>query len=304
MKNLLVRLLAAAGVMALPLLTSAAPAILGGHYPAGAEGIKGASLPPPGVYFKDYNFFYFANEFKGPQGPPVFDVFAYVNAPRLIWMTDLKVLEANYGMDVIVPFGYTSVKAGGPGVQAQRSFGLADIQIEPLLLGWHWKQFDLSAAYAVWVPTGDFDLNDGSKQGKGFWSHMLTLGGTWFPDEEKTWAVSLLNRYEFHHQNNDMNVTPGQTLTVEWGLSKSLSKLVDVGVIGYYQQQTTSDRGDGIPAVVSVSNLKDRVVGVGPEITIVCPKTGIFTSLRYIREVEASDRSAGNLFTITFIKRF
>jgi hypothetical protein len=24
---------------------------VGGHYPAGVEGIKGASLPPPGLYF-------------------------------------------------------------------------------------------------------------------------------------------------------------------------------------------------------------------------------------------------------------
>ena len=35
---------------------------------------------------------------------------------------------------------------------------------------------------------------------------MLTLGGTWYPDKEKTWAMSLLNRYEFCHEQEDTQV--------------------------------------------------------------------------------------------------
>ncbi len=50
------------------------------HYPAGVEGIKGSSLPPPGVYFRDYNYIYFADQFT--EGPPSFDLFANVQAPR------------------------------------------------------------------------------------------------------------------------------------------------------------------------------------------------------------------------------
>jgi hypothetical protein len=74
-------LLLASGLLS---LTLQAQPIVAGHYPVGAEGIKGGSLPPPGVYFRDYNFFYFADNFK--DGPPQFDIFAYINAPRLIWI--------------------------------------------------------------------------------------------------------------------------------------------------------------------------------------------------------------------------
>ena len=133
--------------------------------------------------------------------------------------------------------------------------------------------------------------------GKGYWAHMLTFGGTWYPDPEKTWAVSLLNRYEFNHEQQKTQTTPGQSLTMEWGLSKSIRKTIDVGLIGYYQQQTTKDRG---PAAVP----KDSVVALGPEISVFCPKLGLFTSLRYAREFEAKNRSEGNTFALTFTKRW
>jgi hypothetical protein len=274
-------------------LTAQAQPIVAAHYPAGAEGIKGASLPPPGVYFRDYNFFYTADNFK--DGPPQFDIFAYINAPRLIWMTDLKILGANYGMDIIVPFGYLDWKVMG---SRNSYFGLGDIQIEPLLLSWHFKQFDLSAAYAVWAPTGDFSPSRPDLLSKGFWSHMLTLGGTWYPDKEKTWAVSLLNRYEFCHEQEQTHINPGQVYTVEWGFSKSLRKTIDVGIIGYYQQQVTKDSG------ATATTKLDRKVGIGPEISAVWPKLGLITSLRYAYEFAAVERPEGHLVTLTLTKRF
>jgi hypothetical protein len=286
----------AALLVALPSLLQAQPQsvpVVAGHYPAGAEGIKGASLPPPGVYFRDYNFFYFADNFK--DGPPQFDIFAYINAPRLIWMTDWKILSANYGMDVIVPFAYLDWKVMGA---KKDSFGFGDIQIEPLLLSWHFKQFDLAGGYAVWAPTGDYTPSRPDFITKGFWSHMLTLGGTWYPDKDKTWALSLLNRYEFCHEQQTTHTDPGQVYTVEWGFSKSLSKTMDAGVIGYYQQQVTKDSGP-----VATDKL-DRKVGIGPEISAVCPKLALITSLRYAYEFAAIERPEGHLVTLTLTKRF
>ncbi|HOW66735.1 MAG TPA: transporter [Candidatus Paceibacterota bacterium] len=285
--------------------TIAASALLAGavqaqpvasHYPVGVEGIKGASLPPPGLYARDYNIFYTANDF--PDGPAHFDAFVYVNAPRLIWMSPWKILGATYGADVIVPFGYSDLKIEG---QKFSTFGLGDIQVEPLLLSWNRDRYDIAFGYAVWAPTGDFDRNDPSCQGAGFWSHMLTLGGTLFFDAEKTWALSLLNRYEFNHENDDIDITPGQVYTLEWGLSKSLKKTIDVGVIGYYQQQTTDDSGSG---AVYDRSVHDRVFGIGPEISLFCPKLGLFTALRYNYEFSAEQRPEGHRIALTFTYRF
>ena len=290
-----------AGLLALSGRLPAQP-IVAAHYPAGAEGIKGASLPPPGLYFRDYTFFYTADRFK--NGPPEFDIFACLNAPRLIWMTDWKIFGANYGMDVIVPFGYmdweVSAPGGPPGTTVSDSyFGIGDIQIEPLLLSWHLPQVDLAAGYAVWAPTGDFSPGRPDMLAKGFWSHMLTFGSTFYLDAEKTWALSLLNRYEFCHEQEQTDIKPGQVYTLEFGLSKALQPTLDVGLIGYWQQQTTDDRGG-----MTTSTGRDRKLGLGAEVSGLCPALGMFTSLRYAYEFDAADRPEGHLLTLTLTKRF
>jgi len=273
--------------------SSQAQPIIAEHYPAGAEGLKAATLPPPGLYLRDYNFFYTSDKFK--NGPSDFELFGYVNAPRLVWMTPVKILGANYGMDVIVPFGSMDYKINGAW---HDYFGLGDIEVEPLLLSWHLAKFDFSAGYAFWAPTGDYNSHKVSMIAQGFWSHMITAGATWYPDSEKTIAVSILNRYEFGHEQQDTHNTPGQVYTLEAGVSKTVIKNLDLGVIGYYQQQTTTDSGP------SADPMLDRKFGVGPEISGFCPKLGIFASLRYAYEFGARDRPEGHLFTLTLTKRF
>ena len=57
-----------AGLFALPTCLQAQPTA---HYPTGLEGLKAATLPPPGVYLRDYNWFYYAdhvNNAAGQQG--------------------------------------------------------------------------------------------------------------------------------------------------------------------------------------------------------------------------------------------
>ena len=298
-RNEIIKIFAGLTLAASVLLPGALQAqpIIAAHYPAGAEGLKGASLPPPGIYFRDYNFFYYSDKYK--DGPPDLNLFAYINAPRLIWMTDLNILGGTYGMDVIVPFGYMDWKYQTPGGKVKDCyFGLGDIEIEPVLLSWHFKQLDLSAGYAIWAPTGDFSTSRPDIFIQGFWSHMLTLGATWYPDQEKTIALSLLNRYEFCHEQEDTHIDPGQVYTLEAGLSKTVSKGVDIGVIGYYQQQTTEDSG------ANAFGGLDRKFGLGPEISAFCTKLGVNTSLRYAYEFEANERPEGHLVTLTFTKRF
>lgn len=298
-KTWISQLLLAASVVGALVTQAQAQLPVGSHYQPGAEGIKGASLPPPGVYLRDYNFFYTADKVDGL--PVNANIFVYVQAPRLIWMTDWEIFGANYGMDVIVPFAYKDISLGSP-FGDDHQFGLADIQVEPVLLSWHLKQFDLAAGYALWIPTGEFSARSPQKQiaspGLGFWTHMLTLGAVWYPDEEKTWSLSLLNRYEINTEQDDTDVTPGNMFTAEWGLSKTIGKGVDVGMIGYYQQLVTKDDGHG------ASNEKSHVVGLGPEVVGMIPKVNVIASLRYAYEVEVKDRPEGQLVTLTLTKRF
>lgn len=274
-------------------ISSQAQAIVAGHYPAGVEGIKGASLPPPGLYVRDYNVFYSSRTYA--DGPSDFDMTAFVNVPRVIWMTDKEILGARYGMDALLTYAYME---WGVGSMSDDFAGIGDMQLEPVLLAWNFQQFDLSAGYALWLPTGDYEVTRPDLISKGFWSHMLTLGGTWYPDKEKTWAVSMLNRYEFCHEQDETHIDPGQVFTTECAVSKSLRQGLDVGVVGYYQQQVTKDEGD------TASDKLDRKLGVGPEVNVLWPTIGMFTSLRYAYEFGAVERPEGHLVALTLTKMF
>jgi hypothetical protein len=285
------------------LIPGGASAQFTGHYPMGVEGVKGGTLPPPGLYLRDYNLFYGADELAVAGLPPgfEFDIHAIALAPRLVWISDKKILDGYYGADILIPFGYVEWEqgiAGTPAFAADDYFGLGDIFVEPVTLSWHEARFDAGVGYGFWIPTGDFDAARPALLWKGFWSHMFTVGATWYPDADKTWSVSLLNRYEFHHEHEDFDITPGQTLTMEWGLSKALTKTFELGLGGYYQQQTTEDSGAG------ASRIKDHVVALGPEVNVFWPGAGLFTSLRYNHEIDARDRPEGHSVTLTLTKGF
>jgi len=272
------------------------------HYPPGVEGIKGGTLPPPGFYIRDYNLFYFADRLNDPHSagiPADLDLFVYANGFRPIWITKCQILGGNYGMDIFFPFINTEFEIDTPMGRLEDSyFGLGDIFVEPITLSWHWAQWDLGVGYGFWAPTGYVDPMSPAKPGKGFWSNMFTLGGTWYPDKAKTWSVSLLNRYEIHSEEQHSDITPGNMFTLEWGVGKGISKTVEVGVVGYYQQQTTTDCGAG------ASPDKERVFGVGPEISVFVPQCPMFVSVRYLREFGAMDRPEGNTLTLTVTKPF
>jgi len=289
-------LVLAAGIVSLAVNLHAELPV-GSHYPIGAEGIKGAELPPPGFYVRDYNYFYTANKVDGMANGP--DVFVYCQAPKLVWMTPWSFLGVNYGMDMIIPFVYKNISAPfGDGHQ----FNLGDIYYSPLVLSKHFQQFDVAGAYGVYVPSGEFNADTPvhylTSPGNGYWTHMFTLGSVWYPDEKKTWAISLLNRYEINTEQNHTDITPGNMLSMDWGLSKTIAQGVDVGFIGYYQQLVTKDSGNG------ASHDYSNVIGLGPEVSAFWPKIGTFTSLRYAYEVTAHDRPQGQTVVLTITKRF
>jgi hypothetical protein len=294
MKTRIQFLVLAASLMALPGVLQAQPSA---QYVPGSEGIKAATLPPPGFYVRDYNYFYWAGQNNDASGnnlhTPNFEAFTYANIPRVIWIcgTNVSFLGGNVGVDALLPLVDQHVRAG---TFDSTTFGIGDFFGEGTL-SWHLKQFDFAFGSGVWAATGDSAPQPTTRVGAGYWTFMQTAGATWYIDEEKTWAVSALNRYEFNTRQRDTHVTPGDAYTLEWGVSKTVVKVVDLGVVGYYQQQVTGN-SDGQPL--------NRVAAVGPEVNVVIPDLMLFVSLRYNYEFMAESRAQGNAVTLTLTKRF
>jgi hypothetical protein len=312
------------------------------HYPAGSEGILAGSLPSPGFYVKDYNSFYIYDEvpafFNNQEEKSKFIQFDYVQAPRLIWITPLHFLGANFGMAARIPFAYQQYThgvgsgSGFPGppqppgpttTVTERQFGLSDIQIEPIIFSWRLKHFDITTSASFWVPAGQFNKDNNYEfynLGQGYWTYSFSLGATWYPDDKKTWAISVLNHYDINtaQYSSLINVIPspshplgiasfdttlGDIYTLEWGISKTLEKRVEIGATGYYQQQVTATEGPTLFGPTG-SGQRVHVTGVGPEIAVTFPKWGLRTSLRYDYEFSAEDHPQGHLINLTVTKAF
>ena len=296
MKPSPLRIALALGLAALATSLQAQPTA---HYVPGVEGIKGATLPPPGWYVRDYSVCYFANQLNdggGHQaGPPNFEAFTYANVPRVIWITETKLAGGNVGVDALIPLTYQHVQSGG---FDNGTFGVGDLFAEATL-SWHIKQFDFSVGAGLWAPTGESGNPPTTRAGLGYWTPMLTAGATWYVDQAKTWAVSALGRYEINTEQRDTHATRGQAFTLEWGVSKTLLKVIDVGAVGYYQQKVTDDSG-AAPYVMP----RDLVAAAGPEINVAFPKVMLFVSCRYLYEFAAENRAQGQTITLTLTKRF
>ncbi len=312
----------AAGLVVLAAGVTAQSPVDGSHYRAGQNGIKGGAFLEPGIYLRDDNWFYTGNA----DAPSGYKTFVYVQAPQLMWVTDWKILGARWGMDVEIPFAYREASQtsprivtpdglvfGGDTISYHQS-GLGDIKLEPLRLSWHWKHFDTTIGYALWAPTGKFSEGSSVNLGDDRWTHLISLGGVWHPDDKKSWSVSVLHHYEFNGSQVGTSASvsspgggflvityekiPVSTYTLEWAVSKTILTNADVGVFGYYQKQFT----DSSPAV---NPFKDsEAAGLGPEISVRIPRWDLLVSVRYAYEFTVYHRPQGHTANLSVTKKF
>jgi hypothetical protein len=260
-----------------------------------------------------------------------FSGFSYIQTPRITWISNWKILGADFGAEVRIPIEYkksTYSFLTGQGVNASKLnnvseiCGLTDMEIQPVLLAWHLNQFDVSMGYSFWAPTGDYNSSQFyfDNLGQGYWTHSFMLGGTWYPDSEKSWSISILNHFDINTEQHKTliypqlgppstkidsisdNSTLGDIYTLEGAISKTI-KNVDFGLTGYFQQQVTDTKD---PTFLGPTFGKERihVAGIGPEIGLSLPNSQWFVSLRYAYEFSAMDHPQGNLITLAIKKSF
>lgn len=287
------KLLTAAGTLSLAL--SAAPAFsVNGHYVGGIEGAKGPAVPPPGFYYRGYLVQYEIDSIQDDRGnldDADGSVTAFAN--RFIYITDKKFLGADYGMEAIV-----IVQDNDFDFAKSSDSGIGDVFLGPVILGWHGQQWDAVFAAGHWFDTGDYDSTNPASIGKGFGTTMLTLGGTWYFEEARDWSFSALSRYEIKTEQEDTDVTPGDSWIVEWALGKVLNNGVEVALAGYDGWQLEANSGPG------ATNAKAEQHAIGAEVTFPVKAIGAQLSGAVYTEYANKNRPEGNLFRLHLTKAF
>ena len=59
------------------------------------------------------------------------------------------------------------------------NYGFGDIYAQPVILGWHVRFADVTAAYAFFAPTG------AGSSGQHMWVNEINFGATFYPDAGK-----------------------------------------------------------------------------------------------------------------------
>jgi hypothetical protein len=313
----------------------------------GSFAFKGASQPPEGLYYANLFDYYHASGSGFVETGPIacgahgaacgsanfggsgsFDLF--VDANIISWTSPFKILGANYGANLIVPFAIVDASGNAtvepvlslPGTtvslpSANTSGGstkgsIGDIYVEPVNFGWHFKQFDAIVSSGFFAPSGAY--NSGAKLNVGFghWTGVFGLGGVVYADKARTWSLSIYTHYLLYASQIGRDYTLGDEVPFEWGAGKTFTlnsdivKEATVGAVGYAQWQVT-DNSIGLSptskagaAIVSqLSSTNATIYAAGPGIELLT-KYGLY-SLRWYEEFGAHATPSGSqlMFSVT-----
>lgn len=297
-----------------------------GHFAAPLADLRDYLMPAkPGFYFKEYTYYYTTDTFKDRNGDTVsdldlpfggsaeidLDVDVFVLAPAFMWVSYWEVLGAHYGAYVVPTFGNTSVGASlttlrGLGVSSDESdFGVGDLFVQPLWLGWTRKHWDLALGYGFYAPIGEFEQGASDNIGLGFWTHQAQAAIAWYPDERRGTALVAAVTYEYNQDIEGADLTPGQRINANLGIDQLIPLgesgfVLELGVGLYGQWQITDDKGsDAIN-----SDVHDQVFGVGPQLGVIYVPWDAAATAKWQHEFEAENRFQGDNFTLNFAVGF
>jgi len=224
-----------------------------GVYTPGFNATNSGVMPEPGLtyanFFMDYSF----NQFRSASGA-IFaqnDAAVFIDINAFEWVTKKKILGANYALAVLLSFSNSSISSptlgaiGGGG-------GFADSFYQPLTLGWHFERADIQVAYGFFAPTGRFTAGASDNTGTGYWTNSLIAGETIYLTKNKATSVSAYQLYEFHTIQQGTHIRPGQTFNLDYSLmqiiplQKDMLTLLQFGLVGYGQWQTSNNSGPGV----------------------------------------------------------
>ena len=188
--------------------------------------------------------------------------------PTIIGVTPKKLLGANYGFMVAVPFSTIRPERTIP-ESFEPDWGLNDLYVVPLYLGWHAPRADFVAGYGFYAPTGRYEAGANDNVGLGMWSQELQAGTTVYLDAAKKISAATTAYLELHSNKKDQDLKVGNLLTLEGGAAYNVPRIGGAFGVGYYlQAKLSDDSGADMPvSVLQALNLygKNRLFGIGPD---------------------------------------
>ena len=245
-----------------------------GHYSPVMMNVRDMAQPPAGLFVLWYNAFTSSDSYVDRNGNkfesinlseinaalPDIDLDlklkAVASVPTVFWASNFRVLGGARYMAGVAP-NYVSAdisvltERGGiinPDSTIVRQHGgknsgFSDLFVTPLGLSWGWEKSDVTVMYSFYAPTGKYETGNAETIGLGFWTHQLQWRGYYYAKPDKSTAFMLGLIYELNGTIKDVDVSPGDRFTLEWGLSQYFSDVFEVSVQGGHNWQVGDDSG-------------------------------------------------------------
>lgn len=264
----------------------------------GDVGLQAGTQAAPGAYAGIMYNNYRSNRVEDGIGSSIdlstnFDVLALTAEYSSPW----KLRGARWSALAILPFMNADLNVVN--FAHGTSWGLADLYVVPLQLGWTFKRADLLFGQGFFAPTGRFEVNSTSNTGFGMWSWESTLGATGYFDKTRTTNISTLASFQVQSHARGSDRRAGNVLTLEGGLGQTVAAIKGrLGAVYYAQWKTSADQN--YPLTFPFDR-RSRYIGLGVEATagvVTKSVTAVFT-LRYYNELWNRVAPEGNsLFLI------
>ena len=140
------------------------------------------------------------------------------------------------------------------------------------------------------IPVGAYSATRLANLGIGHGAIDWGGGYTYF-DPASGHEFSAVTGLTYNLVNPSTNYQNGVDWHLDWGASQFLSKTAFVGVVGYFYDQLSADRGS-LPIVGSVAS---RVIGIGPQVGFIFPvgEQQVYLGLKAYKEFDNHDRPDG-----------
>ena len=182
----------------------------------------------------------------------------------LMWVPGWKFLGADYAMVLSPSLGYVSIKAKIKAREAgtitvgntthtvtanqeikfkSDDYGFGDLLVQPVMLDWRGKRYDVGVNYGFFAPTGSYEEKRAANVGRAFWTQQFQAFGAYYFDDHHKTALITTTTYDLNSKRYSQDLTPGQSMTLEYALSHYMNSRVEVGLCGYDQWQISSDTG-------------------------------------------------------------
>jgi hypothetical protein len=295
-------------VVGFVILTVASPALaqLNSQHIKGSAGLKSGSQAPPGGYvIAPILYFYQTDTIKNRDGaslPTTADLNASVFGAGINVVMPKTILGGHFGFSAILPGANNRIQ--GAEIDQNPGAGITDMAIQPLSLGWHFKQADAIVGYSIFAPTGRYTDGAQNNTGLGMWGQEIAIGTTVYLDEARQFHAATLATFDFQSAKEDSTTKVGDVMNLEGGVGADLLKGGLTTGLSYYAAFKLTDDVFANTGANALVRGKSQVFALGPEATLALARHNTvygLVTLRYQWEVYARSTTQGAAWNIQLV---